>query len=44
KDEALELQAATLTRVDAVLGRDHPASRQVAAGVRLDSDVDPMPI
>ncbi|WP_239341155.1 FxSxx-COOH system tetratricopeptide repeat protein [Frankia sp. CiP3] len=44
REEAAELQATTLTQLDAALGQDHPASRQVAAGVRLDCDVDPMPM
>ncbi|MCM3882875.1 FxSxx-COOH system tetratricopeptide repeat protein [Frankia sp. R82] len=43
-DEARERQASTLTRIDAVLGRDHPAARQVVAWIRLDCDIDPMPI
>ncbi len=44
KEEALELQAATLTWLDRVLGHDHPATRQVVAAIRLDCDVDPMPM
>ncbi|MCK9877415.1 FxSxx-COOH system tetratricopeptide repeat protein [Frankia sp. Ag45/Mut15] len=43
-DEAREQQARTLLRIDMVLGRDHPAARQVVAWIRLDCDIDPMPI
>lgn len=43
-EEALDLQARTLSKVDAVLGREHPAARQIVAWIRLDCDLDPVPI
>jgi hypothetical protein len=43
-EDAERLHAATLARLDRVLGVDHPATRGAASWVRSDCDIDPMPI